>query len=64
MTQTSTWIILFVTVIVGVLGLFMAARGDGVMVFVGWLAVLFGLLVSIAMLRRLANQAEKADVGH
>jgi hypothetical protein len=64
MTQTSTWIILFVTVIVGIIGLFMAARGDGVMVFVGWLAVLFGLLVGIAMLRRLANQAEKADVGH
>jgi hypothetical protein len=28
------------------------------MEFVGWLAVAFGLLVSIAMIRRLANQAE------
>lgn len=61
MTQTSTWIMLFVTIVVGVLGLFMAARGDGVFVFVGWLAVLFGLLVGSAMIRRLAGQA---DPGH
>ncbi|MEQ8701834.1 MAG: hypothetical protein RLT05_35390 [Bauldia litoralis] len=57
MTETSTWIILFVTIVIGILGLFIVARGDGVMEFVGWLAVGFGLLVSIAMLRRLANQA-------
>ncbi len=58
MTQTSTWIMLFVTVVIGVLGLFMAARGEGVFEFVGWLAVLFGLLVGIAMLRRLTDQTE------
>lgn len=58
MTQTSTWLILFVTVIIGIVGLFMVARGDDVMEFVGWLATAFGLLVSIAMIRRLANQTE------
>jgi hypothetical protein len=58
MTQTSTWFILFVTIAIGVLGLFMAARGTGVFAFVGWLAVVFGLLVAIATIRRLADQAE------
>ena len=58
MTQTSTWLILAVTIVIGIIGLFLAARGDSVMEFVGWLAVAFGLLVSIAMIRRLANQAE------
>jgi hypothetical protein len=58
MTQTSTWFILFITIAVGILGLFMAARGTGVFVFVGWLAVAFGLLVAIATIRRLADQAE------
>ena len=58
MTQTSTWFILFVTIVIGLLGLFMVARGEGVMEFVGWLATGVGLLVSIAMLRRLADQTE------
>ncbi len=58
MTQTSTWFILFLTIAIGILGLFMAAHGTGVFAFVGWLAVAFGLLVAIATLRRLADQAE------
>jgi hypothetical protein len=57
MTQTSTWIMLIVTILIGILGLFMAADGHGLFVYVGWLFVAFGLLVGSAMIRRLADQA-------
>lgn len=57
MNEFGSWLLLGAMAVLGVIGMLMAARGDGTFAIVGWLLVAIGVIVGIGLVRRIANRA-------